>query len=88
MMVTGFEVSDPGVSLSGGREDLHDDASQAGHGLIDFIDANILSVLEKEPFHSADSLAERVGVSYSTIIRHPWTPLELRPYICAGCAMS
>jgi DNA-binding MurR/RpiR family transcriptional regulator len=35
-----------------------------------FFDTKILWALEREPFHSARSLAEAVGVSYSTIIRH------------------
>jgi hypothetical protein len=52
-----------------GREELDDDL-KSGHLPIDFIDTKMLSALEREPFHSAHSLAEVVGVSYSTVIRH------------------
>jgi hypothetical protein len=52
------------------RQDLHDDP-RSRCPATDFIDIKILSVLEREPFHSADSLAEVACVSYST---HEFTP--------------
>jgi hypothetical protein len=73
-----------------GREDLHDDP-RAGHPPTDLIDITIVSALEREAFHSAHSLAEIVGVSYSIVIRHlrdslgtknfhfRWVPHQLTP---------
>jgi hypothetical protein len=57
-----------------GREDLHDNP-RSGRPPIDFTDTKILSALEREPFHSAHSLTEVMGVSYSTVIRHLWDSL-------------
>jgi hypothetical protein len=36
--------------------------------------------VEREPFHSARSLAEIVGVSYATIIRHLQDSLEMKSF--------
>jgi hypothetical protein len=50
------------------------------HPLIDFIDAKLLFALEREPFHSAHSLAKIGGVSYFTIIRHLRDSLGMRNF--------
>jgi DNA-binding transcriptional ArsR family regulator len=52
-----------------GREDLHD-GDRLGRSTLDFIDSKIMSLLEREPFHTAYSLAEAIGVSHSTVLRH------------------
>jgi DNA-binding transcriptional ArsR family regulator len=67
MTLTGFEMSDADVSSSGKREKtfLRSDGRP-----INFLKTNILPALERQPFRSADSLAEVVGISYSTITRH------------------
>jgi hypothetical protein len=52
-----------------GRE-LLDDEPQSGRPPIDFLDAQILSSLEKHPFHTTYSLAEIFDVSHTTILKH------------------
>jgi DNA-binding transcriptional ArsR family regulator len=49
---------------------LLDDEPRSGRPPIDFLDIQILSSLEKHPFHSAYSLAEIVDVSHTTILNH------------------
>jgi hypothetical protein len=50
--------------------ELPDDESRSGRSRIDFLDIQILSLLEKQPFPSAYSLAEILGVSHTTILNH------------------
>jgi hypothetical protein len=50
--------------------ELMDDKLQSGRPLIDFLDIQILSSLEKEPFHSAYSHAEIIVVSHTAILNH------------------
>jgi hypothetical protein len=52
-----------------GREDLYDEA-RPGRLRINFLHLQILGCLEKEPFHSAYSLAQVLGVSHTTILNH------------------
>jgi hypothetical protein len=52
-----------------GRE-LLDDEPRSGRPPIDFFDIQILSSLEKQPFHSAYSPAEILDVSHTTILNH------------------
>jgi hypothetical protein len=52
-----------------GRE-LLDDEPRSGRSPIDFIDIQILSSLEEQPFHSAYLLAEILDVSHTTILNH------------------
>jgi hypothetical protein len=49
---------------------LLDDEPRSGRPRIDFFDIQILSSLEKQPFHSAYSLAEILDVSQTTILNH------------------
>jgi hypothetical protein len=49
---------------------LLDDEPRSGIPPIDFLDIQILSSLEKQPFHSAYSLAEILDVSHTTILNH------------------
>jgi hypothetical protein len=66
-----------------GWEDLHDEA-RPGQPLIDFLDLQILGCLEKEPFHSAYSLAEVLGVSHTTILNHLHNSLMMKISISDG----
>jgi DNA-binding transcriptional ArsR family regulator len=79
-----LELSDGVISLPGNGEKnritIQDQAPT--------IDAKILSALEKEPFYSAHSLAEVVGVSYSTVNRHLRERLGIKISICAGFHMG
>jgi hypothetical protein len=50
--------------------ELLDDELLSGRPPIDFLDIRILSSLEKQPLHSAWSLAEIHDVSHSTILNH------------------
>jgi hypothetical protein len=47
-----------------------DDEPRSGRPPIDFLDIQILSPLEKQPFHSAYSLAEILDVSQTTSVNH------------------
>jgi hypothetical protein len=48
-----------------GRQDLHDEI-RTGRPPLDDIDAKILAILDKSPFGSARSIAERLFVSHTT----------------------
>jgi hypothetical protein len=52
-----------------GRELIHD-GFRSGRPPVGFLDIQILSNLEKYPFHSAYSLAEILQVSHATILKH------------------
>jgi biotin operon repressor len=43
---------------------------RSGGRLIDFLDIRILALLDEQLFHSADSIEEGLGVSYSAILTH------------------
>jgi hypothetical protein len=60
-----------------GRKDVHDEP-RSGRPPIDFLDTKILACLEKEPFHSAYSLAEVLHVSHSTILNHLHDSLRVK----------
>jgi histone-lysine N-methyltransferase SETMAR len=62
-----------------GRE-LMDDEPRAGRPPIDFLDIQILSNLEKYPFHSAYSLAEILKVSHATILKHLHDALGMKHF--------
>jgi hypothetical protein len=49
------------------RQDLHDEICTGRHPLDD-LDAKILAILDKFPFKSAHSIAERLPVAYSTVL--------------------
>jgi hypothetical protein len=51
------------------RENGYDD-DRLGRPTLDFIDSKIIAPLDREPFDSANSLAEAIGVSHSTMLRH------------------
>jgi DNA-binding MarR family transcriptional regulator len=55
-----------------------------GRPPIDFLDIRILAVLGERPFHSASSIAEALGVSYSTILGHLRESLDLKIAIDVG----
>jgi hypothetical protein len=50
--------------------ELLDEEPRSGRPPIDFLDIQILSSIEKQPFHSAYSLAEILDVSHTTILNH------------------
>jgi hypothetical protein len=52
-----------------GRDLIHDEL-RSERLPVDFLEIQILSNLEKYPFHSADSLAEILKVSHATILKH------------------
>jgi DNA-binding transcriptional ArsR family regulator len=61
------------------REDLHDEV-QSGRPPIDFLDIRILVLLNQQPFHSAYSIAEALGVSHSTVLSHLRESLGLKNF--------
>jgi hypothetical protein len=75
---------------------LLDDDPRSGRPPIDFFDIQILSSLEKEPFHSPYSLAEILDVSHTTILNYlsdslgmklfhlRWIPNQLTEQLRAG----
>jgi hypothetical protein len=50
--------------------DFLGDEPRSGRPPVDFLDIRMLTCLEKEPFHSAYSLAEILNVSHTTILNH------------------
>jgi hypothetical protein len=52
-----------------GCEDMHDEL-RSGRPPTDFLDIRILALLGEQPFHSAYSTAEALGVSHSIILSH------------------
>jgi histone-lysine N-methyltransferase SETMAR len=62
-----------------GRELMHDEP-RSGRPPVDFLDIQILSNLEKYPFHSADSLAEILKVSHATILKHLHDALGMKNF--------
>jgi hypothetical protein len=67
---------------------MHDEM-QSGRPPMDFLYIRILALLDEPPFNSADSIAQFLGVSHSTILSYslellglkifhlPWIPHEL-----------
>jgi transcriptional regulator of aromatic amino acid metabolism len=49
---------------------LLDDEPRPGRPEIDFLDIQIMSSIEKQPFHSVYSLAEILDVSHTAILNH------------------
>jgi hypothetical protein len=62
-----------------GRELIHDEL-RSGWPPVDFLDIQILSNLEKYPFHSAYSLAEILKVSHATILKHLHEALGMKHF--------
>jgi hypothetical protein len=52
-----------------GRQDLHDEI-RSGRPPLDDLDSKILAILEKSPFKSSHSIAKRLLVAQSTVLRH------------------
>jgi hypothetical protein len=52
-----------------GRELMHHEP-RSGTAPVDFFDIQILSNLEKYPFHSADPLAEILKMSHAMMLKH------------------
>jgi hypothetical protein len=51
------------------RQDLHDEIC-TGRPPLDDLDAKILDILDKSPFESANSIAERLPVAHLIVLRH------------------
>jgi biotin operon repressor len=62
-----------------GRELIHDEL-RSGRPPVGFLDIQILSNLEKYPFHSAYSLAEILKVSHATILKHLHEALGMKHF--------
>jgi DNA-binding MarR family transcriptional regulator len=52
-----------------GHQDLHDEI-RSGRSPLDDLDSKILAILEKSPFESSHSIAERLLVAQSTVLRY------------------
>jgi hypothetical protein len=52
-----------------GRQDLHDEIRSGRPPLID-LDGKILAILDKSPFKSAHSIAERLLIARLTVLKH------------------
>jgi hypothetical protein len=50
-----------------GRQYLYDEI-RSGRPPLDDLDGKILAILDKSPFESAQSIAERLLVAYSTVL--------------------
>jgi hypothetical protein len=55
--------------ITRGRKDLHD-AIRSGRPILDDVDAAIIGLLNKNPFESARSIAERLSIAPSTVTHH------------------
>jgi hypothetical protein len=66
-----------------GREDLHD-GDHLGRPTLDFIDSQIISLLEPEPFHSVYSLAEAIGFHIRRYFDTCMILLEWKIFIFVG----
>jgi hypothetical protein len=62
-----------------GREDLHDD-DHLERSTFDFVDSKIIALLDREPFHSAYSLAEAIGISHTIILHHLQNSLGMKNF--------
>jgi hypothetical protein len=62
-----------------GREDLHDEV-RSGRAPIDFLDIRIFALLDEQPFHSADSIAESLCVSHPIILSHFRESLDIKNF--------
>jgi hypothetical protein len=62
-----------------GREDLHDEL-RSSRPPIDFLDIRILALPDEQPFHSAYSIAESLGVPHSTILSHLRESLSMKMF--------
>jgi transposase len=62
-----------------GRQDLRDE-HRTGRPSLGNLDTQILSILEKEPFESARSIAHTLGVDHTTVLDHLQEKLGFKPY--------
>jgi hypothetical protein len=72
-MRTNLELFDSGLvrfgSVRFGRQDLHEEIG-TGRPPFDDVNAKILAILNKSPFESARSIAERLRASHATVLNH------------------
>jgi hypothetical protein len=62
-----------------GRQDLHDEI-RSGRSLLDDLDGKILTILNKSPFESTHSMAERLLVAHSTVLQYLHELLEFKSF--------
>jgi hypothetical protein len=62
-----------------GREGIEDD-DRLGRPPINHLDTKILACLESEPFQSAYSLAEALGVSQATVLNRRYNSLGMKNF--------
>jgi hypothetical protein len=60
-----------------GRQDLHNEI-RSGRPPLDDLDSKLLAILEKSPFESSHSMAERLLVAQSTVLRHLHESIEFK----------
>jgi hypothetical protein len=61
------------------RQDLHDEI-RSGRSHLDDLDSNILAILDKSPFESSRSIAERLAVVQSTVLLHLHVSLAFKSF--------
>jgi hypothetical protein len=63
-----------------GRKELYDEA-RSSRPPIDFLDIRTLAFLNEQPFHSAYSIGEALGISHSTILGHLRESLGMNSFL-------
>jgi hypothetical protein len=67
------------VEIWRGRQDLHDEI-HSGRPPLDDLDGKLLAILEKSPFESSHSIAERLLVAKSTMLRYLHEFIEFKSF--------
>jgi hypothetical protein len=67
------------TEVRSGRQDLHDEI-RTGRPSLDDLDAKIVAILDKSHFESARSIAERLYVGHSIVLRHLHTSIGFRSF--------
>jgi hypothetical protein len=70
-----------------GRQELHDEIC-IGRPPLDDLDSKILTILDKSPFESARSRAERLGVDRATVLEHLHTSIGFKSFYLLRCRIS
>jgi hypothetical protein len=68
-------------------EDLHDEV-RSGRPPVDFLNIRILAVLDEHSFYLADSIAEALCVSHSTILSYLRESLGMTKFVYVGSCTS
>jgi hypothetical protein len=62
-----------------GRQDLHDEI-RTGTPPLDDLDAKIVTILDKSPFESTCSIAERLRLGYATVLEHLYLSIGFKSF--------